>query len=782
MGDSYESIPFSIQLLNDFFSFLFIDVMVTLYSKSKPPSKVDKKWIYWSNEDLSRIDHETISALVVIGRKGSINIIYKPTPVLNSLGKLEAIVGNIHDMKSTQSIFKIEGDEVGSCFAVETYENIPTNLLPEHPLSPEAVNGTCYQEVNDDLSLVALPNVAPMPYGFDIKSSELDEDFINEMEKISVNHGFWARQMYNAFDQHDKDNGTEQVVENLTNLIKDEPVKGKRKMASAKSSATKNFSTVYRATSGPIVDVSQAGEKHEAEQNVVKSYFMPNPTPQPHPLQDVSGLTQPVLSQMIETLKSIGSSLTSNLPTSIIVASQQTEEDKEMQDSNNTSLQLFYASAEFNWEEGTFVNVKKANFSVGFNNVLAKKSAKMKVVELTNLFTTIFSLKKDEGKSFEEVELGRMQSMQAFDPKFVGAHINANFSTTDLDVNSASKSTSINAFSYAPQNNRSKTLEKLAEIQAQRNEALFNINEKDKKETSAYIEGIGQIESTEDVISACANICGTMFAIVDTTGNNKPMLYQVATKIIFFLRGRMTSDWLRDHKNDCAQLPFVFMWEIQRFIQSLAKFSKNSVNVRHIQTNVSNLDTSEITSAVKSISTFMTDMSDHVNNDTVPTSIPRYARNFITIKKEDDTPPSSVPNITNENNKRKPDSSLEQGKKKKKDTSEQSSKGIFHASPSESVTKILPPKDLLSQPFCLNFCAQGRVCDKPQTGCKFGKHYSNYKFIPAEDRKVILNHMDASKLLWFDETTMMKHNMTDEIPSEYKYLLGNASGPKAKSM
>ena len=216
--------------------------MVTLYSKSKPPSKVDKKWIYWSNEDLSKIDHESISALVVIGKKGSINIIHKPTPVLNSRGKLEAIVGNIHDMKSTQSIFKIEGDEVGSCFAVEMYENIPTNLRPEDPLGPEAVKGTCYEEVNDELALVAIPNVAPLPYGFDIKSLELDEDFINKMEKISVNHGFWARQMYNAFDQHDKDNGTEQVVENLTNLIKDEPAKGKRKMASAKSSATKNFS------------------------------------------------------------------------------------------------------------------------------------------------------------------------------------------------------------------------------------------------------------------------------------------------------------------------------------------------------------------------------------------------------------------------------------------------------------------------------------------------------------------------------------------------------------
>jgi len=94
--------------------------MVTLYSKSKPPSKVDTNWIYWSNGDFEKINHESISALVVIDKKGGVNIIYKPTPVLNSSGKLEAIVGNIHDMKSSQSIFKIEGDEVGSCFAIDS--------------------------------------------------------------------------------------------------------------------------------------------------------------------------------------------------------------------------------------------------------------------------------------------------------------------------------------------------------------------------------------------------------------------------------------------------------------------------------------------------------------------------------------------------------------------------------------------------------------------------------------------------------------------------------------
>jgi len=755
--------------------------MVTLYSKSKPPSKVDTNWIYWSNGDFEKINHESISALVVIDKKGGVNIIYKPTPVLNSSGKLEAIVGNIHDMKSSQSIFKIEGDEVGSCFAIDKHETIPENHRPEFPLGADAVKGTCYEDADDEVALIALPNVAPLPFGFELKSVDLDEDFVEEMTKISVDHGFWAQQMFNALEQYDKDHGTEQVVENLTNMIKNEPAKRSKKMASASTSATKNFSTVFHAAAGPIVDIVRVGEKHEAEQNEVKSYFMPNPTPQPPTLPDVTGMPHPVFNQMIETLKS----LSSNQPTSIIVASQQVEEDKEMQESNNSSLQLFYAYGEGDWDEGRLTQVSKASFSVGFKNVLAKKSIKSKNNELTNLLTTIFSTTNSKtDNSYEDFELARMRSLVAFDPKFVTAHINANFSTTDLDAESATKSTSINAFSYAPQNNKLKTLQKLADIQAHQNESLFNINEKDKKETSAYIEGIGQVDSNEDVVSACANICGIMFAIVDTTGSNKPILHQVVMKIILFIRERSTSIWMRDNKKDCAHLPYVFMWEIQKFLQALARFSKNSVNIRKIQSNELNLETSDITVAFKSFSTFMTNMYEHVSNDTVPKTIPRYAKNFITLK-DDKSPPSPAPvlNVPNESNKRKPDTHLEQGKKKKKDDSEKSMKsGIFHASTSALVSKILPPKDKLSQPFCLNFCAQGRTCDKPSATCKFGKHYSSYKFIPANDKQVILDHMEASKLLWFDETTMEKHGTADEIPPEFKYLLGDVSGPKAKSM
>jgi hypothetical protein len=120
---------------------------------------------------------------------------------------------------------------------------------------------------------------------FEIKSVDLDEDFVEEMKKVS--DGFWAQQMYNAVDQHDKDHGTEQVVKNLTNIIKNEPSRRSTKLVSASKSATKNISTAFRAVAGPIVDISQAGEKHEARSQAECSekllHAKPNTTTSYHP-------------------------------------------------------------------------------------------------------------------------------------------------------------------------------------------------------------------------------------------------------------------------------------------------------------------------------------------------------------------------------------------------------------------------------------------------------------------------------------------------------------------
>jgi hypothetical protein len=68
-------------------------------------------------------------------------------------------------------------------------------------------------------------------------------------------------------------------------------------------------------------------------------------------------------------------------------------------------------------------------------------------------------------------------------------------------------------------------------IQEECNEFNWKINDKDKKAITSIIEGVGRINTMENVCMTCANMCGVMLGIVDVT-NSKPLLYQVAWKFI----------------------------------------------------------------------------------------------------------------------------------------------------------------------------------------------------------------------------------------------------------
>jgi hypothetical protein len=58
-----------------------------------------------------------------------------------------------------------------------------------------------WDEAKKDITLIVISIVAPIHYGKDIKSTIFDDDFIEEMQMISVEHGFWAKTMVDAHEQ-----------------------------------------------------------------------------------------------------------------------------------------------------------------------------------------------------------------------------------------------------------------------------------------------------------------------------------------------------------------------------------------------------------------------------------------------------------------------------------------------------------------------------------------------------------------------------------------------------
>jgi hypothetical protein len=88
------------------------------------------------------------------------------------------------------------------------------------------------------------------------------------------------------------------------------------------------------------------------------------------------------------------------------------------------------------------------------------------------------------------------------------------------------KNPSINPFHNAPQKNRALVQAASVEIEEERNEVNWQVNKKDKKQISSFIEGVGRIKSMDNVSRTCANMCGMIFTIIDVS-KTKLLLYHL---------------------------------------------------------------------------------------------------------------------------------------------------------------------------------------------------------------------------------------------------------------
>jgi hypothetical protein len=102
--------------------------------------------------------------------------------------------------------------------------------------------------------------------------------------------------------------------------------------------------------------------------------------------------------------------------------------------------------------------------------------------------------------------------------------------------------------------------------------------------------------------------------------------------------------------------------------------------------------------------------------------------------------------------------------------------GLFHMKKGTPASKALPEKSTLKEGVCLDFCCHERKCNYNHLLCKNGKHYTNWKNLPEEDRPILLMHMAKSGLMWLDADTFKKHE--NIIAPKFAHLLGDATSPK----
>ena len=300
-----------------------------------------------------------------------------PTLVTNERDELISIIGNMFDKSSSPAFFKIDQDEIGSCYAILEHTKIPSEFRPEIALQADSVKDTDWDDAQIEIALIAIPTIALIPYGKEIKSTTLDNNFIDEMKAISIELGFWAWTMIDAVDQHKFDNHTDTVIKRM---IKSVPASSSCDPARATTKGLRNMTFV----SSPFVDpllLSRCNDSFEADQEKLREFFHRNHTPAR--VKDVNDdeeeIQVPVhnttapsthsltlgnpppefYAQLIKTMKHIQAP---QQPTNIFVESRGHEETIDLAKLQNRMLQLMYATGDVNWDDGTVKNIRVTTF------------------------------------------------------------------------------------------------------------------------------------------------------------------------------------------------------------------------------------------------------------------------------------------------------------------------------------------------------------------------------------------------------------------------------------
>ena len=717
------------------------------------------------------------------------------------------MLGNAYDEGSVPALIKIDMDELGYYGAIRSNDDInEKEYCPEGTLTSNIVEETIWEESNKTkgLALYAIPILAPIPFGTDIKSLTFDEAFVTEMQGISPAHAFWVETMVEVIEQYvlDGESDVPMVINKL--LLAKEKSKGRDPTIKA---ATKGIRT-HIFVAGPFIETVNinAGTEHNEQQNIVRSFFYRNPTPSKPSASSTSSSTAKHAAPtsaasntpppaMWGALMTTLEGLQKQQQSKIVVETKEHEELTELSKHQNNVNKLMFASAKIDWKTGKVENVEIATFSKGYLNIVDNSQA-VKVQKLSNLLMTIFTTNDDDSSDEDDKPrsaLDRLMSMYVIPEKFAKLHINANYQSSELAIGEVFKSTSLNVFAYAPQNDRSAVMLAKKRLDEERNEIQWKLTEKTK--TTSTIEGIGRISTIDDVSKTCANLIGVIMAMIDVNGT-KPIIYQQAAKMLRFIENKNTRAWLNANESALAHLPFIFMSQLHSVFKACAGFSQNSINNNIVELgNNDKLDIKLLTTAIRTVSKFYVKMLEHIEENSVPTNIPVFAKdmfvdnsktapiritdqsgiiNAVVGKKPNDPPTTPIV----KKRKSTGDDGLDKKKPNKKGANKALEKGIFFLKDlSLPAMKVLPEKNALSKGLCLDFCSHGRACKRPTALCNF-EHYMKWSDIPTEDKTVLLKHMDKTGSMWLDSDAVKDNS---EIPSEFAYLLGNATGPKPKS-
>ena len=789
----------------------------TYLTSSVGPDQPIDNWLSWSKKDYEKIkdDDTFVAALLGINRSGDIQTMYKPIPVVNENGTTVAIVGNNSQWKSNPSFSYVDANNLGSIILIENLENIPLEIRPSESIPKTYLASTTWSDSNN-IAICLIPILAPIFFGQEsIEGSVFDDDFVDKMKAISEKHGKWADLMVEFYNQQEE---TTSDLEKIIDRIKNP----RRSNAPDPETFTSPGFKTFDTPEPPYTCIYQLSNpsKWQSYQEILSAYFISNPSPirrssrvtiqtpidqddkedgeedrenvnalPATPNQNQAQQQQQNQQQMPPWWLSAQAPPFLTQQSQNIVVESRADKAREQEAKLNTNmLSLFLIGVKTDWEDGKIISTLLPMNTTEYKNILAQPSS-VRPTQAANILQTVFTTSPD---SLEQrfSPLFSMLSMEFFPKNLVTAWLNANFQRSNLE-SLLFESNAITILTFVSQNDSAKLLASRTSEENARNEWALEMSEAHRTKAKTTIEGLGKIESMQCIVRIAANVCGFVRAFFDVEKGMQPFIYQLCIKTIDCITQQEFTRWYNANKSRMPHLPYYFLNMLQHVFAQQAKFSANSLNTNKVEhgDNGSTLITKVLDQTVKYSVRFFKRISDHVAEDTVPSSIPRFTPAHAHPSNQIATITTSIAmaTISQDYSKKKPDDSppgtpsKERRNKKARGLkptggTDQIKLGLFHSKEGIKPEDLFP-SGLESTP-CAFFCFQNKKCTRPRSSCP-RPHNVKWDAIKPDDQAKILKHFSDTGNGWLDAETFNKHKI--EIPKNYAFLLGDASGPKAKS-
>lgn len=764
-----------------------------LFSKSKPapsPSQAGA-WMKWTSDDITvKLENGSIIAcLSGLNRSGDLQHIFMPK-IFTNVRNQSDIIGNMFDVKGEFGLLQIQGSEIGYGLVIEEFSNVPADLRPSKPLTKKSLEGSPWAESSVDLGIVACPLFIPFFFGQEIIQGNIyDDDFKLKMQAVSSEHGIWASLITEAFDQYKNCSIIETIVEKKLGKKPGEFI-------------TPDFDFDSTSDCFPYCFITPFANREQAkdEQEAIAAYFKVTGQPDvANPFLTVQPTNQTQFQQQLEqqsqqwtqflALQQQAMIANQNQqPTQIIVESRADQAKEKEAKINATMLRLIFVGGTIDFKSGNVVTLRAPTYTAAMLQILSEPSSVKYVLAINILRTTFEEEPNDINERLSPffTEL----SMRHFSRNFVAALINCNFQASNFETLDYDEPKAITVLHFARQEENRKLSEARMLEEEQRNERDFELIDGHRKQMKTTIAALGKVESMKDIGHIAANVAAVVRAYFDIKNGATPIIYQLASKTIETINQKNFKLWVEKFGHRMPYLPFIFLNMFQHVFGRMMVFASNTLNVQTLEggDDGSNLKPDIPRECVEHIARFFKKMEEYVADQTIPKDAPVWYNSSVVEAPASAAPPTTPARPTQQANvvESAKSPSTSPAKKKSKGLkptakADQEKLGLFYAKEGTNITDHFPPGLEMDKQPCFFFCMKGKKCNKSRVECPRA-HLAAWKDFGTDatrerNQAKILAHFKEKKSAWFCAETMTRHKAT--LPSEYQFLLGDASGPKS---